>query len=73
MARVSFPAVKDFSLLRSAQTDFGAHPASYSRGTVEDLSPGVKRQEREANHSLPSSAEFKKRGAIPPLPHVSMA
>jgi hypothetical protein len=35
------------------------------------LSPGVKRQEREADHLPPSSAEVKKGGAIPPLPHIS--
>jgi hypothetical protein len=32
-ARVRFPAVKDFSLLHSIQTDSGAHPASYPMGT----------------------------------------
>jgi hypothetical protein len=30
-----------------------------------DLSPG-----READHSPPSSAEFKNGGATPPLPHT---
>jgi hypothetical protein len=34
------------------------------------LSPEVKRPEREAYHSPPSSAEVKKVGAIPPLPHT---
>jgi hypothetical protein len=29
--------------------------------------PGVKRQEREAKHSLPSSAEVNNGGPIPPL------
>jgi hypothetical protein len=32
---------------------------------------GVKRSEREARHSPPSSAEIKNSGAIPPLPHMS--
>jgi hypothetical protein len=32
------------------------------------LSPGVKRQRRESNHSHPSNVEVKKIGAIPPLP-----
>jgi hypothetical protein len=32
------------------------------------ISPEVKRQERVADHSPPSSAEVKKSGAIPPLP-----
>jgi hypothetical protein len=26
---------------------------------------------READHSLPTSAEVKKDGAVPPLPHMS--
>jgi hypothetical protein len=38
---------------------FEAHPASYPMGTGS-LSPAVKRQGREANHSPPSSAEVKK-------------
>jgi hypothetical protein len=35
------------------------------------LSPGVKRQGREADHSPPFSAEVKNGGAIPPIPHMS--
>jgi hypothetical protein len=35
------------------------------------LSAEVKRPGREADHSLPSSAEVKKGGAIPPLPNMS--
>jgi hypothetical protein len=35
------------------------------------LSLWVKRQGRESDHSPPSSAEVKKGGAIPPLPHMS--
>jgi hypothetical protein len=34
----------------------------------EVLSPGEKRQGREADHSSPSSAEVENGGAIPPLP-----
>jgi hypothetical protein len=37
----------------------------------EALSKGVKQQGREADHSLPSNAEVKKDGALPPLPHMS--
>jgi hypothetical protein len=33
--------------------------------------PGIKRQGHEADHSLPSSAEAKKGGAIPPLSHIN--
>jgi hypothetical protein len=32
------------------------------------LSPGVKQQGHEADHSPPSNAEVKNGGAIPPLP-----
>jgi hypothetical protein len=35
------------------------------------LSPRVKRQGSEADHSPPSSAEVKNGGAMPPLPHKS--
>jgi hypothetical protein len=45
-------------------------PIQWVPGT---LSPGVKRQGREADHSPPSSAEVKNDGATPPLPHVFMA
>jgi hypothetical protein len=59
-----------FSLLHSEQIDSGAHPASNSMG-IGGSFPGVKRLGREANHSPPTSAEFKNRRAIPPLPHIS--
>jgi hypothetical protein len=36
-----------------------AHPASYAMGTGGSF-PGEKRQEREADHSPPTSAEAKK-------------
>jgi hypothetical protein len=35
------------------------------------LSPAVKRRGREADNSLPSTAEVQKGGAIPSLPHMS--
>jgi hypothetical protein len=35
---------------------------------AEALSSEVEREEREADHSPPSSAEFKKRNVISPLP-----
>jgi hypothetical protein len=38
---------------------------------AETPSPGVKRQWREADHSLSSSAEVRNGGAKPPLPHMS--
>jgi hypothetical protein len=69
-ARVRFPAVQNFSLLHGVQTGSGAHPASYPMATGGSFSE-VKWQEREADHSLPSNAEVKKGGAIPPLLHTS--
>jgi hypothetical protein len=65
--RVRFPAVHDFSLLHSVQTESGVHPASYSMGTRGSFLGG----KAAAGHSPPSSAEVKKGRAIPPLPHVS--
>jgi hypothetical protein len=46
---------QEFSLLHVVQTGSGAHPAFYSMGT------GVKRQVREADHSLPANADVKKK------------
>jgi hypothetical protein len=45
------------------QTCPGAHPASYTMGTGS-LSPGVKRQGRDANNPPTSSAEVKERVEI---------
>jgi hypothetical protein len=65
-ARVRFPTMQDSSLLYSAQTESGpTHlPAQWVMGT---LSPGVKQQGREADHSLQSTAEVKKGESIPPI------
>jgi hypothetical protein len=41
------------------QTGSGVHPSSYTMGTGSSF-PGVKRPEREADHSPPTSAEVKK-------------
>jgi hypothetical protein len=58
-SRVRFPAeAGNFSLHHSVQNGFWAHPVSYPMGT-RDLSLGVKRPGREADHSPPSSAEVK--------------
>jgi hypothetical protein len=43
------PSGSRIFLLQSVYADFVAHPASYSMGTGA-LSPGVKWQEREADH-----------------------
>jgi hypothetical protein len=47
------------SFLHVVQTGSGAYPASCPMGPGA-LSPRVKRQEREADHSPPASAEVKK-------------
>jgi hypothetical protein len=50
---VRFPAgAKNFSSILCVQTGSGAHPASCTMGTGGKARPG-----RDANHSLPSSAE----------------
>jgi hypothetical protein len=48
----------NFSLHHRAQTGSGAHPASYPMGTRGSFL-GVKRPERKADHSPPSSAKVK--------------
>jgi hypothetical protein len=58
------------SILHRVQTNCGAQPASYSMGTGGSFH-AVKRQGREADRSLPSSAEVKNGGAMPPLPNTS--
>jgi hypothetical protein len=58
-SRVRFPpGAGNFSLHPGVRNDSGAHPPSYPTGTRESFS-GVKRPGREADHSLPSSAEAK--------------
>jgi hypothetical protein len=58
-SRVRFPAGGgNFSLHHRVQNVSGAHPASYPMGTRGSF-PGVKRPEREADYSPPSSAEVK--------------
>jgi hypothetical protein len=58
-SRVRFPAeAGNFSLNHCVQNGSRTHPASYSMGTVGSF-PGVKRPQREADHSPPSSAEVK--------------
>jgi hypothetical protein len=53
-SRVRFPAGPgNFSLHHRVQNGSVAHPASYPMGT-RDLSLGIKRPGREADHSSPS-------------------
>jgi hypothetical protein len=58
------------SLIYSVQTGSGAHQP-HIQWALEDLSPGVKRPGREADHPFPSSAEVNNGGAIPPLSNMS--
>jgi hypothetical protein len=50
---------QEFSLLHVVQTGSGTHPASYPMGTG-GFFLGVVWTGREADHSLPTSAEFRK-------------
>jgi hypothetical protein len=62
--------IRSFSFLHSVQTGTEANPASYPKITGV-ISLEVKRPEREANHSPPSSVEIKNGGTVYPLPHMS--
>jgi hypothetical protein len=65
--------VKKVSLLHIVQTGSGVHPTSYKMGTGGSFQ-GVKRQEHEADHSSPTSAEVKKMWIYTPTPpYVFMA
>jgi hypothetical protein len=50
--------MQEFSLLHSAQTGSGAHPASYPMDTGDSF-PGSKPPGRDAHHSPPTSVEVK--------------
>jgi hypothetical protein len=51
--------LQDLAVFRNVQTGSGVHPAHYEVGTGS-LSLGVKRREREADHSPATIAEVKK-------------
>jgi hypothetical protein len=68
---VRFPAgARYFSLLSNVPKDSGSHSVSYLMGTG-GFSPGLKRQEREADHSPLPSAVVKNGGAVLQLLHTS--
>jgi hypothetical protein len=69
-ARVRFPTAQHFLFSTASKPVLGPTqcPIEWVPGP---LSPGLKRQGREADHSPPSSDEVKNGGAIPPLPHMS--
>jgi hypothetical protein len=61
MNKVRSPAeAKKFSSSLCVQTSSEAHPASYPMSTVGPFPGGKVRLGRDADHSLPSSAEVKK-------------
>jgi hypothetical protein len=67
----SFPGGDEtFCLFHSVHAGSGAHSVSYPMGTGDSF-PGDKAAGHEADHSPPSSVEFKNGGAMPPLPHTS--
>jgi hypothetical protein len=69
-AGIRFPAgVSCYSLLYSVQI-VSATTQPPAQRVTEAVSSGVKRMEREAGHSPPSSAEVTNAGAIPPFPHT---
>jgi hypothetical protein len=59
-SRVLFPAgARNFSLHHRVQNGSGAPPQPPIQGVLGALALGVKRQEREADHSPPSSVDVK--------------
>jgi hypothetical protein len=52
---------QEFPLLHVVQTGSGAHQVPYQMDIVGGggVSPGIKRQRRKGDHSLPTSAEVK--------------
>jgi hypothetical protein len=64
---------RDFSLRHRVQTGSEAHQVSYPMGTTNSF-PGIKRPGCEANHSPPTSVEFKNAWSYTStLPHVFMS
>jgi hypothetical protein len=56
-------------ILHNIQTGLGAN-LLFIQWLLGDVSAGVKRQQHEADHSPPSSADVKNDGAMPPLLHT---
>lgn len=65
-----FPQGQDFSPLHVFQNGSGTHPPPIKQVPAV-LSPVIKRQRRETNHSLLSNVRSRIRGYLHPLPHTS--
>jgi hypothetical protein len=61
---------EDFSSSSCVQTGSGPHPASYPMGTGGSFPGGKARPGRDADHSLPSSAEVNEKELYILSPHV---
>jgi hypothetical protein len=68
---VRFPAdAKDFSSNLCVQTGSGAHPASWTMGTVGSFLGAKARPGCDADHSPPSSAECRVKNLFYPVPKL---
>jgi hypothetical protein len=70
-AKVSITDRDNFSLFHRVQTDSGAHPASYPKGT-RAVFPGIKRPGHEPGQPHPSNTKVKNGGAILHSPCILM-
>ena len=61
--------VKDFTDVQTGQTDYGAHPVSYSVGTVGCFC-GVNLADGKGNLSILASAEARNKWRSPSTPPV---
>jgi hypothetical protein len=66
MARVRYSAVQDFVISTAARPTQGS-----TQPPIQWVSPGVKWQGREADHSPPFNAKVKTGGDKTPLAHMS--
>jgi hypothetical protein len=68
MIGVRFPIVQDLFFFSTASRPVLDSTQSFILWVQRALSPKVKHEGREADHSLVTNAEVKKDGAIPTLP-----
>jgi hypothetical protein len=70
MTGVRFPTRQDIFLFSTGSRPALEPTQPSIQWVPRGFSLGVKRRSREAEHSLPSGAEVKNCGALPPLPHT---